>query len=164
MSTPGNIWRKVHGKVTKRPTNFSWVVGGKLAGSGMPTTFAEFDWIRKQGISSIVTMTENALPESWTQHIDYLHVPTPDMTAPDMDDINSAVDFIHEQIQNKKSAMVHCAAGLGRAGTILACYHIKYLNYSSLDAIKKIRKQRPGSIQSTVQEMAISFFEKHIKN
>ena len=163
MSTPGNIWRKVHGKVTKKPTNFSWIVGGKLAGSGMPTTFAEFDWILKQGVSSIVTMTENALPENWTQQINYLHVPTPDLTAPDMEEINSAVDFIHNQIQNKKSVMVHCAAGLGRAGTILACYHVKYLGYSGLDAIDKIRKERSGSIQSKVQEIAITLYEKTYK-
>ena len=55
-----------------------------------------------------------------------LHVPTPDFTAPDMDRIDSAVDFIHEQINNDQSVMVHCAAGMGRAGTILACYFVKY--------------------------------------
>jgi len=26
MSKPGNIWRKVHGKITKKPTNFSWLI------------------------------------------------------------------------------------------------------------------------------------------
>ena len=164
MSAPGNIWRKVHGKVAKKPTNFSWVIKENLAGSGIPTSVAEFDWLLKQGISSIVTMTENALPADWTRQIDYLHVPTPDFTAPDMDKIDSAVDFIHNQIKNKKSVMVHCAAGLGRAGTILACYHVKYLDYSGLDAINKIRKERPGSIQSKVQEIAIALYEKHVKN
>jgi len=38
MSKPGNIWRKVHGKITKKPTNFSWLIEEKLAGSGMPTS------------------------------------------------------------------------------------------------------------------------------
>ena len=85
MSKPGNIWRKVHGKITKKPTNFSWLIEDKLAGSGMPTSSDEFDWILKQGVTSIVTMTENALPEEWVSDIGYLHVPTPDFTAPDMD-------------------------------------------------------------------------------
>lgn len=164
MSKSGNVWREIHGKITKKPTNFSWVLEDKLAGSGIPTTFAEFEWILKQGISSIVTMTEAALPEDWTQHVNYLHVPTPDFTAPAMDEIDSAVDFIHQQIADKKSVMVHCAAGRGRAGTILACYHVKYLDYSGPDAVQTIRKQRPGSIQSEVQEIAITLYEKHVKN
>ena len=161
MSKPGNLWRKVHGKITKRPTNFSWLIEEKLAGSGMPTTSDELDWVLKQGVKSIVTMTENSLPDSWTKDVNYLHVPTPDLTAPDMDRIDTAVEFIHEQITNNEAVMVHCAAGMGRAGTILACYLVKYQKHSAKDAIQKIRKERPGSIQSDVQEMAIGFYEKH---
>ena len=164
MSKPGNIWRKVHGKITKKPTNFSWLIENKLAGSGIPTSFDELDWILKQGVTSIVTMTENALPEEWVNDIGYLHVPTPDLTAPDMDRIDITVDFIHKKISNDQAVMVHCAAGMGRAGTILACYLVKYQKYSAKDAIKKIRKERPGSIQSEVQELAITFYEKHVGN
>ena len=164
MSKPGNIWRKVHGKITKKPTNFSWLIEEKLAGSGMPTTFDEFHWIVNQGVKSIITMTENSLPDEWVQSIDYLHVPTPDLTAPDMDKIESTVDFINEQINNDQPVMVHCAAGMGRAGTILACYFVKYKKLTAEKAIEKIRDERPGSIQSEVQELAIGFFEKHVKN
>ena len=164
MSKPGNLWRKVHGKITKKPTNFSWLIEEKLAGSGIPTSHDELEWILNQGVKSIVTMTENALPENWIKDIDYLHVPTPDFTAPDMDKIDTAVDFIHEQISENQSVMVHCAAGMGRAGTILACYLVKYQNYSAQDAITKVRKERPGSIQSEVQELAIGYYEKHVKS
>lgn len=164
MSKPGNIWRKVHGKITKKPTNFSWLIEDKLAGSGMPTSFDEFEWLRSQGVQNIVTMTENSLPDEWTKEIGYLHVPTPDLTAPDMEKIDLAVEFIHNQIQNNQSVMVHCAAGMGRAGTILACYFVKYKKFSAADAIKKIRDERPGSIQSEVQELAIGYYEKHVRN
>ena len=164
MSKPGNIWRKVHGKITKKPTNFSWLIEEKLAGSGIPTSLDEFDWLLNQGVKSIVTMTENSLPDEWTQKIDYLHVPIADFHAPDMEGIDSAVEFIQNQIQNDQSVMVHCAAGLGRAGTILACYFIKYEKLSAIQAIKKIRDERPGSIQSDVQELAISYYEKYVRN
>lgn len=164
MSKLGNLGRKVHGRIAKKPTNFSWVIDGRLAGSGMPTSLDEFEWVIRQGVSSIVTMTEDALPENWTRRIDYLHVPTPDMTAPDMDAIDSAVEFIRGQIRRKRPVMVHCAAGLGRAGTILACYHVRYLGYSGSDAVEKIRRLRRGSIQSEAQEIAISLYEKHVKN
>lgn len=164
MSKPGNIWRKVYGKITKKPTNFSWLIPGKIAGSGMPTSSDEFDWVIGQGVESIVTMTEDALPAGWVHNVKYLHVPTPDLTAPDMDRIDSAVDFVHQQITDGHAVMVHCAAGMGRAGTILACYLVKYHRYSSDMAITRIRDQRPGSIQSKVQEVAIGLYVKHVHN
>lgn len=162
MSKPGNLWRKVHGKITKKPTNFGWLINNKLAGSGMPTTHSEIDWVRKQGIKSIITMTEESLPQSWLEQIRYLHVPTEDLSAPDMEKIDEAVEFIHERIRNNEPVMVHCAAGIGRTGTILACYLVKYHKSSAKDAIEKVRKERPGSIQSESQEIAVSLYYKHV--
>lgn len=163
MSKPGNAWRRIHGAITRRPTNFSWVQDDMLAGSGMPMSRPEFDWILDHSIGAILTMTENALPTEWIEKIAYLHVPTPDMTAPDVNDIDRAVEFVDSNITQKRPVMIHCAAGLGRAGTILACYHVRYLKYSADDAIQKIRKLRPGSIQSEAQELAISMYERHVR-
>ena len=162
MSKPGNLWRKVHGKIAKKPTNFSWLLDNKLAGSGMPTTSSEIDWIKKQGIKSIITMTEESLPQSWVEDVKYLHVPTEDLSAPDIEQIDQAVEFIHERIQNNEPVMVHCAAGIGRTGTILACYLVKYHKSSAKEAIEKVRKERPGSIQSESQEIAIGLYYKHL--
>lgn len=162
LSKPGNLWRKVHGKITKKPTNFSWLINNKLAGSGMPTSFAELDWVIKQGVRSIITMTEEPLPESWIKNVQYLHVPTEDLSAPDMEKIDLAVDFIQERIKNGEPTMVHCAAGIGRTGTILACYLIKYQNLPVKTAIDKVRQERPGSIQSESQEIAIGLYHKFI--
>jgi atypical dual specificity phosphatase len=164
MSKPGNLWRKIHGRITKRPTNFSWLLSDKLAGSGMPTTLEEINWIKSQGVKSIVTMTEYGLPQSWVDGIQYLHVPTEDLTAPDIDKIDSTVDFIAQRIENREPVMVHCAAGIGRTGTILASYLIKYHNMSAKAAIELVRSERPGSIQSTSQEIAVSSYEKFLKS
>jgi len=162
MSKPGNLWRKIHGKVTKRPTNFGWLINDKLAGSGMPTTASELDWVLKQGVRSIITMTEEPLPKSWIKDVKYLHMPTEDLSAPDMEKIDQAVDFIHKRIQSNEPVMVHCAAGIGRTGTVLACYLVKYQKMSFNDAIEKVRKERPGSIQSESQELAVSLYYKFV--
>lgn len=164
MSKPGNLWRKIHGKITKRPTNFSWLIENNLAGCGMPTSFEEISWIKDQGVKSIVTMTEDSLPNSWLDGVEYMHVPTEDLAAPDLEKIDSAVDYIDERIRNKEPVMVHCAAGIGRTGTILASYLIKYQKMTAKEAIEKVRNERPGSVQSDMQEMAVSMYEKYLKH
>lgn len=128
----------------------------------MPTSVSEIDWILKQGVKSIVTMTENSLPESWVKNVKYLHVPTEDFSAPDMEQIDEAVEFIRNRIESNEPVMVHCAAGIGRTGTILACYLIKYEKIPAKNAIQKVRKERPGSIQSESQEIAISLYYKFL--
>jgi atypical dual specificity phosphatase len=130
----------------------------------MPTSLEEISWIRNQGVKSIVTMTEDSLPNSWLDGMEYLHVPTEDLTAPDLEKIDNAVDYIDERIRNKEPVMVHCAAGIGRTGTILASYLIKYQKMTEKEAIEKVRNERPGSVQSDMQEMAVSMYEKYLKH
>jgi len=164
LSTAGNLWRKIYGAVAKKPTNFSWVIEDTLAGSGMPTSREEVDWIKENGIKAILTLTEDPLPSKWLDNIDYLHIPTVNGSAPDMEDIEHATDFIDKNLKNNRSAMVHCAAGKGRTGTILAAYFMKYKGMDVRNAIEKVREVRPGSVENGSQEIALSLFEKHLKN
>ena len=163
MTIYGDVWRKVHGTVTGRPDNFSWLIENKLAGSAIPTTIDEVKWVIEQGIKSIVTVREEPLDAEWVKDINYLHIMSNDMGVPEYNDLLAAVDFIHRRITNKEPVMVHCLAGLGRTGTILASYLIKYQNMSADEAMKKVREQRPGSIQSYPQEEIIFRFEKSLK-
>jgi len=87
-----------------------------------------------------------------------------DMGVPEFDDLTHAIDFIHSRITNNEPVMVHCLAGMGRTGTLLACYLVKYQKMSADDAIQKVRKERPGSIQSYPQEEMIFQFEKSLQN
>jgi len=151
-------------KTMSVPKNFSWLIENKLAGSGLPNTKEEMSWILTQKITSIITLTEQSLPESFTQKVDYLHAPTEDFSPSDLKKIDSVVDFIHQNITNDKPSMVHCAGGFGRTGTILASYLVKHQNYSARDAIEKVRRERKGSIQNESQEMAIIEYEKYLKN
>ena len=163
MTKIGDAKRKLHGMITGKPDNFSWIIEEKLAGSAIPTSKEEIDWIKQEGVKSIVTIREEPLEDEWIKDVNYLHVHSNDMGVPEFDDLVSSVDFIHERLVNNEPVMVHCLAGLGRTGTILACYLIKYEKMSSDDAITRIRKQRPGSIQSYSQEEIIFRFEKSVK-
>tara|TARA_B110000263_G_scaffold173696_1_gene151606 strand:- start:681 stop:1175 length:495 start_codon:yes stop_codon:yes gene_type:complete len=159
MTKIGDAKRKLHGMITGKPDNFSWLIEGKLAGSAIPTSKDEIKWIQEEGVKSIVTIREEPLDEDWINGMNYLHVLSDDMGVPSFDDLKISVDYIHKKIQNKEPVLVHCLAGLGRTGTILACYLIKYEKMSAVDAIQHVREKRYGSIQSLVQEEMIFQYE-----
>ena len=171
MTLIGNIFRWAHGKVSNKPTNFSWVIDNKLAGSGTPMTSAQYKWLIKNNIKSIVTVREFPLPEKClvdnekeTLINDYNFVYVKDYGVPTLEVLDNTVDYINTKIsKEKKPLVVHCAAGKGRTGTILAAYLLKQDNISAQDAIKKIRKLRPGSIQSKVQEEILHNYETFLK-
>ena len=160
MTIYGDAWRKVHGIVTGRPDNFSWILEGKLAGSAIPTSKDEVTWLQEQGVKTIVTIREEPLDKDWVSQMNYLHVLSDDMGVPTFEDLKNSVDYVHKKIQNNEPVMVHCLAGLGRTGTILACYLIKYEKMSAEDAIQHVREKRHGSIQSFVQEEIIFQYAK----
>ena len=164
MTIYGDVWRKVHGTVTGKPDNFSWLIENKLAGSAIPTSNYEVQWIIEQGVKSIVTVREEPLDDDWVKDVNYLHVYSNDMGVPEFDDLVSTVDFIHRRITNNEPVMVHCLAGMGRTGTLLACYLVKYQKMSADDAIQKVREERPGSIQSFPQEEMIFQFAKSLQS
>ncbi len=162
MTKIGDVKRKLHGKIWKKPDNFSWIIEGKLAGSAIPTSTDEVQWAIDQGVKSIVTIREEPLDSDYTNNVNYLHVHSNDMGVPEFDDLVKTVNFIHDRIVNDEPVMVHCLAGQGRTGTILACYLIKYKKMSADDAIQKVRDERPGSIQSFSQEEIIFQFAKSL--
>ncbi len=166
MTKIGDAYRWFHGRIAERPTNFSWLIEGKLAGSGLPVTHDEFEWLVENGIKSVVTVREVPLPSQWFDgsDIDYLHLEVEDFGAPSIEELDKAVGFIGDEISRGRPVMVHCAAGKGRTGAVLAAFLVKSQSLTARQAIEKVRSMRPGSIQSVAQETAISMYEKYLKS
>jgi atypical dual specificity phosphatase len=159
----GDLYRRLHGMVSEKPTNFSWVIEDKLAGSGLPVNRDEFEWLLGHGVKTIVTVRESALPRAWTDRIGYMHLKVDDYGAPELKEIDRAVDYIDSEINAGRPVMVHCAAGRGRTGLILASYLVKKEGLGARQSIDKIRSIRPGSVQSEAQELAIGAYEEYLK-
>ena len=64
-----DIYQRLYDLTTGRPTNFNWIIKGKLARSGVPMSRKEAKWlIHTQGIRIIVTKKEKPLSQEWLNY------------------------------------------------------------------------------------------------
>lgn len=138
----------------KNHLNFSWILEGSLAGAQGPTNPEDLLFFKRNEIQALVRMeTRTISGEPWD--LVELFEPVPDFTPPNLDQIQRMVKFIEAQIETwKRPVVVTCAAGIGRTGTVLACYLVS-TGYAPKEAIQFVRGLRPGSIQTRPQEAAV---------
>ena len=142
-----------------KPARFSWVVPALLAASERPRTTLQLIWIKRQNLKAILDLTES--PVKLYEHYDgtYRKIPMKDHAGPSLPLLRDAVGFIREQNSHGQAVLVHCLGGLGRTGTVLACYLIEEHKMRPEEAIDAVRTRRPGSIEK-VQEGSVSDYFK----
>ena len=142
--------------------NFSWIMEGSLAGAQGPTSTRDITFLKLQDITAVIRMEENTISTEPWQMVE-LYEPVPDFMPPTIEQIDRMVNFIEEQIETwERPVVVSCAAGIGRTGTVLACYFVK-VGYESQAAIDYVRQLRPGSIQTRGQEDAVHQFARFLE-
>jgi atypical dual specificity phosphatase len=149
---------------------FYWLIPGVLAGTsrpgGRPGTDpagaqldADLAWLRGQGIRALLTLTEDPLdPESPIRHgFAVRHLPVIDFTPPSPEQLGEALAFIDRQRTLDAAVAVHCLAGQGRTGTVLAAYLIRG-GTSPERAITELRLVCPHAVENPRQEQALAEF------
>lgn len=139
-----------------QPHGFSWVDEPHLAALARPTSYEELAWLRSQGIDLLVSLTEEPPQTRWVNEagLFMVHEPVADMQAPAQDQLDRCVSAILKANESHFGAAVHCGAGLGRTGVVLACYFVQK-GLGANNAIARVRRTRPGSIETDEQSDAI---------
>jgi ADP-ribosyl-[dinitrogen reductase] hydrolase len=88
------------------------------------------------------------------RHMEWLHLPIRDRGVPG-EEFEAAWMAAGERLRDRLRAgfniLVHCMGGLGRAGTIVSRLLVE-LGWTPDDAIREVRRVRPGAIETDDQE------------
>lgn len=144
--------------------DLNWIIPGKFVAFSGPSsqskdaegwrTFTPEDYVpifKKFGVNLVIRLNKKQYErERFTKHgIKHMELYFTDGSCPEDDIIE---DFLNA-VENEKGAIaVHCKAGLGRTGSLIACYAMKHYKFNAPDFIGWIRISRPGSILGPQQQ------------
>ena len=151
------------------PRNFLWLQQGRLAGTARPGLVLDLALdlasLQRVGISVLVSLESEVAPVS-AEHLEPFGIrglafPIDDMKAPDLEDAANFCARISSLLDDGEAVALHCKAGLGRTGTMLAACLV-WQGSTAADALARAREVEPRWVQSREQKDFLREFEKFV--
>lgn len=147
------------------PQGFRWIVPGMLAGCAMPGVVSPLDYdldlLDRVGVTHLITLTEQNLDQDGLHRyrLANTHLPIFDREAPSVGQMQLLLVRMHRLLEKGEVLAVHCKAGLGRTGLVLAAWLMRDGGLSAAESIRRLRRINPDYVQSKAQEDFLVAFE-----
>jgi atypical dual specificity phosphatase len=141
----------------------NWLYQDRLLACAYPWGTDGLADLAAQGVDVVVNLHERGHDPARLSRLGLteVHLPVADGTAPSAEQLTHGVRAIDRALMEEKRVAVHCAAGLGRTGTLLACYLVS-TGLDATAAIARVREARPGSVETADQQAAIEAFARRM--
>ena len=138
------------------PQAFDWLIPEQLGASANPSVSSPAaEALVSHHIDLLINLHE--IPDAPELGVASIHLPVPSSEPPSPAQLDYGVSVIRAALAAGRRVVVHCGAGLGRTGTLLAAYLVT-LGYEPQAAIDRVRSVRPGSVETLEQEQAVYTF------
>jgi atypical dual specificity phosphatase len=159
---------------TKTPNLLWWIVPSVLAGMPLPFIHPErrmagggelnafndeLTELHSAGVRAVVSLLNlpSDAPVYESAGFSFLCLPVPDGGTPTLAQAEQFVRFVTEQRSRQRPVAVHCEAGLGRTGTVLALYLISE-GASAEAAVRRVRSAERAAIETPRQVQFLEEF------
>ncbi|MFW9904608.1 MAG: dual specificity protein phosphatase family protein [Candidatus Thorarchaeota archaeon] len=132
-----------------------WIDKQRLAGASEPI-LEDFPFLKTFEWGGMVNLQDESSTDELASllAIPYLHLPINNFSTPTETDLETILEFFQDCQNDHPNlpVLIHCTAGHGRTGTIIAAILVVIDRLKPEDAIKYVRDVNPLAIETKEQE------------